>query len=332
MSTISLHHDPSGATAQIAVDRGFNCFRWQAVCEGRPIELLWSAPNFAAGEGRPSGSGIPLLFPFPGRIGRGKFLWEGREWQLEPNDGQGNAIHGFAYDRPWRIVDQSETRLTAEFQAFRDDPALRERWPADFLLRATYELSADSLRLTIAVGNPSDTPLPWGLGVHPYFRVPLGGARVEDCVVTAPVVEQWELAALVPTGKREATMICSELRNGRQLGHGPLDAVFHLKESPASESQHARLHDPLAERTLRLSFSGDFRECIIYTPPHREAVCIEPYTCCPDPFRLAAAGADAGGRVLPPGGSWNGEVLMQILSDRNPEDDQVWKRVHRAAC
>jgi len=328
---VLLHHDASGAAAQIAPERGFNCFRWQAICEGRPIEMLWSVPNFAGGEGRPSGSGIPLLFPFPGRIGQGRFAWENREYSLEPNDGQGNAIHGFAYDRPWRIVDQSDVRLTAEFHAFADDPALRSRWPADFQLTASYELAADSLKLSITVKNPSDRPLPWGLGVHPYFRVPLGGARMEDCVVTAPVHDQWELAALVPTGKREATMICSEMRNGRPLSAGPLDAVFHLQDTTGA-TRSAQLHDPLADRTLRLTFSRDFRECIVYTPPHREAVCIEPYTCCPDPFRLAAAGADAGGRVLPPGESWTGEVLMQIVSERDPEDDQVWKKVHRNAC
>ena len=89
MPPILLHHAPSGASAQIAVERGFNCFRWQAICGGRPVEMLWSAPNFAAGEGRPSGSGIPLLFPFPGRIGLARFTWENREYQLEPNDGQG---------------------------------------------------------------------------------------------------------------------------------------------------------------------------------------------------------------------------------------------------
>jgi aldose 1-epimerase len=221
--------------------------------------------------------------------------------------------------------------VTAEFHAFADDPSLQSRWPTDFLLSATYELSADALRLSIRVTNPSERPLPWGLGVHPYFRVPLGGARTEDCSVQVPAHDQWELAALVPTGNRAASILCSELRNGRTLSAGPLDAVLHLQES-ATPTHVARLHDPLAERTLRLSFSRDFREAVVYTPPHREAVCIEPYTCCPDPFRLAAAGADAGGRVLPPGESWSGEILMQVVSERDPEDDQVWKRVHRSAC
>ncbi|MED5449286.1 MAG: aldose 1-epimerase, partial [Planctomycetota bacterium] len=57
--------DPDcGATAQISVDRGFNCFSYQV--DGH--ELLDAETGFDAGAGRPSGHGIPILFPFPNRI------------------------------------------------------------------------------------------------------------------------------------------------------------------------------------------------------------------------------------------------------------------------
>ena len=69
--------------------------------------MLWSHPDFAGGNERPSGSGIPLLFPFPGRIGKAKYSFGGREYQLEPGDAFGNAIHGFVHKRPWRVVEQA---------------------------------------------------------------------------------------------------------------------------------------------------------------------------------------------------------------------------------
>ena len=62
--------DPeSGARARVSVGQGFNCFSWQPVLDDGPREMLWADAAFDSGEKRPSGSGIPLLFPFPGRIG-----------------------------------------------------------------------------------------------------------------------------------------------------------------------------------------------------------------------------------------------------------------------
>jgi aldose 1-epimerase len=65
-------------------------------------------------------------------------------------------------------------------------------------------------------------------------------------------------------------------------------------------------------RSLRMRSSADFRETVLFTPPHRESFCIEPYTCTSDAFNLQQRGVDAGWRVLPPGGKWHGVVEMTI--------------------
>ena len=44
-----------------------------------------------------------------------------------------------------------------------------------------------------------------------------------------------------------------------------------------------------------------FRELVIYAPPNRPAVCMEPYTCTTDAINLEQRGIDAGWRVLEPG-------------------------------
>ena len=58
---------------------------------GQYVDINWSAPGFAEGPQRPSGSGIPVLFPFPGRIQGTVFHWEGKDYSLPAGDGQGNA-------------------------------------------------------------------------------------------------------------------------------------------------------------------------------------------------------------------------------------------------
>jgi aldose 1-epimerase len=63
---------------------------------------------------------------------------------------------------------------------------------------------------------------------------------------------------------------------------------------------------------LRLLWSYDFTNVVVFTPPHRHAFCVEPYTCATDAVNLEAHGRQAGWRVLPPGGRWAGFFEMRI--------------------
>src|SRR5262249_25561266 len=150
---------------------------WQAPAGGRVLDLLYADPQLFS-NGRPTRSGIPVLFPFPNRIRGGHFLWNGKEYQLPRNDAvEKNAIHGFACRKPWRRVghgaDRDSAYVTGEFHGSRDAPESRDHWPADYLLRLTVRLKAGVLRLEAVVENPDHGPLPFGLGFHQYFRVPL---------------------------------------------------------------------------------------------------------------------------------------------------------------
>jgi len=308
---VTLYDSTSGARAQFLVGLGLNCFDFKAIPGGKTVDVLYAPAGFESGTLRPSSGGIPILFPFPGRLRGTQFDWEGRHYTIPAGDGRGNAIHGFVHTRPWRLIDLSESRLTAQFHAWRDDPALRHQWPADFLLTVTYELAASALRATIQVENPSDTPLPCGLGLHPYFRVPLGGPSAAECLVRLPVTSRWELVEMLPTGRKLWLNDPQRWQAGQPFGTLTLDdvfgdLVFHEGTSAAS------LHDPHSGHTVTCRFDATFRECVVYTPPHREAICIEPYTCVPCAAELAARGIDAGLRVVPPGGQFTAWFQIEV--------------------
>jgi aldose 1-epimerase len=307
---IELRHE-SGATASVLAGFGFNCYDWSVPVRGQPVQALWQHPDFAQGNQRPSGSGIPLLFPFPGRIAGGVYSWDGKNYELPANDGRGNAIHGFVHNRPWRVLDQNETSVTGEFHAAIDAPEVLELWPADFRIKVRISLGASDLALDVHVDNPSDRPLPCGFGAHPYYRVPLGSEAASEVLVALPVRSRWELVELLPTGRR-LSVDDEPLRHGTPFGPLQFDDAF-TDLIFDGEWTTATLNDPGSSVRLCASYDRAFRECVVYTPPHREAICIEPLTCVPGAITLQAKGLDAGLRVLEPGESLAARMRLKLV-------------------
>jgi aldose 1-epimerase len=319
-ATIYTLDDGAGGRAEIWPALGFNCFHWQAVVDGRALDLLYADPNLFT-DGRPTRSGIPILFPFPNRIRGGRFSWEGKDYQLPLTDTiHGNAIHGFACRRPWRVVgqgaDANAAWVTGEFRGAKDAKDCAVLWPADYQLRICYRLGGNCLRVEAEVVNPDKVTLPFGLGYHPYYRLPfVAGAAPADCTMSVPARSYWELTNCVPTGQRLPVNAGRDLNAMRRFLDLSLDDVLTdlPAEAPGSDGliERAKLVGaPETEMTLHCS--PDFREMVLFTPGHREAFCVEPYTCTTDAVNLQQQGIDAGWRSLPPGGRWTGIFEMRV--------------------
>jgi aldose 1-epimerase len=308
-----IRDNASGSTARVLVSLGFNCFSWKPVLKNGPREMFWADEGFEAGDKRPSSGGNPLLFPFPGRIGGATYSFDGREYHLEPSDAFGNALHGFVFNRPWRTIDQSAARVVAEFQASVDDASILERWPSDFRIQLSYEVRGCELVSDIRYENTGNGPLPCGFGTHAYFRLPLSDeSRVEDTIVTAPASEFWELEKMTPTGRRLPARGDQPLATGMRLDEHQFDTVFKISQPGADKLVSTRLSDPSTGRVLTQTFGRAFTQCVIYTPGHRQAICLEPYTCVPDAIRLAAVGHETGLQILQPSQSFETTIKMKV--------------------
>jgi aldose 1-epimerase len=301
-SVIALTADD--AMAELLPGLGCNCIRWQVGSR----DLLYSPPLDELAE-RPTRGGIPILFPFPNRIRDGHFVWDGHSYQLPKNDSaKQNAIHGFSPRAPWRPIDRGTTAtdawLRAEFQISADARDCRNLWPADARLALTIRLSRSALRYEAAVENPDAKPLPFGLGYHPYFAV------TPDCRVQTPARARWELIDGLPIGRRLPLEGAFDLREPRPVGELTLDDVYtDFPDTPPGADglvERGRVEYP-GIGALRVRTSPAFRELVLFTPPHRKAVCLEPYTCPTDAIHLKER-EDVGWRVLPPGGRWEGMV------------------------
>jgi aldose 1-epimerase len=312
--------DGAGGRAEVWPWLGFNCYRWSVRDGARTLELLYADPDLFH-NGRPTRSGIPILFPFPNRIRDGRFTWEGKEYALPINGPGGkNAIHGFACRRPWRVVDQgadgTSAWITGAFRGSLDAPDCRSLWPADYEIRVTYRLSRRALRVEANVHNPDRVPLPFGLGYHPYYRLPFAvGVAAEECTVEVPARSFWELSDSLPTGERKPVGAVRDLNRPRPLSELHLDDVLtdlpETAKDAAGLRQRATIHGAPGA-ALRLLCDDSFRDMVVFTPPHRQAFCVEPYTCTTDAVNLEARGEQAGWRVLQPGQSWSGVVELRV--------------------
>lgn len=305
MPVVTLTDPQTGAMAKLSPELGFNCFAFQAIVSGKPADVLDAVDGFGAGGHRPSGSGIPILFPFPNRIRAGKFTWKNKDYALPVTDKFGNAIHGFCFDRPWRVVDQGENFITGHFHLSVDAPDRFPLWPADFLLEVDYELLHNRLRANFRITNKGDVDLPWGLGTHPYFKLPLSpDGCVADCTVEVPAARYWELVDCVPTGEQQPVDEARDLRVGEYVSALKLDDVLTDIDCDGPQFDCIVI-DERAGLQVTQTCPPIFREIVAFTPPNRSAVCLEPYTCVTDAINLHSRGIDAGLRTLGPGNEFH---------------------------
>ncbi len=339
MSNVAVIGDSRvGACARVLVDYGFNCFSFRCRAGGAEHELIAAAADFAERPARPSGNGTPILFPFPNRIRGGRFEFGSRPFELPRNERGVNAIHGLVYDRPWRVVRSAPNEVTGRFQLSVDAPDIESLWPADFQIDVSYSVHGTTppsprggagfqpatatyepgrleayptLTSRIRVTNPDSRPLPWGFGTHPYFRLPLAaGGDEARCLVSAPVLSVWELEELLPTGRLVPVANPAALRAERPLSDLKFDTVFTGLTFDSGWCT-SRLIDRSAGVEVIFRFDGLFRELVIYTPPSRDSICLEPYTCVTDAINLQPRGIDAGLRILQPGESAEGTIVLE---------------------
>src|SRR4029078_8626129 len=123
--------------------------------------------------------------------------------------------------------EQAGNRVVGEFQASVDDPTILEHWPADFRIRVGYEGRGSELVCDVEYENTGNDPLPCGLGIHAYFRLPLAeGSDAADTEISVPAYKTWEENQLIPTGKIVPVGEMQTLWAGLRLADHKFDTYF----------------------------------------------------------------------------------------------------------
>jgi aldose 1-epimerase len=299
--------EAQGERAVIVPQAGFQCLSYRV----SSLEIIAGPSDPSEWRQKPFRSGIPLLFPWPGRIRDGVFSWRGREVRLPINDpGHHCAIHGLIYRHAFKVTRRGPYYVSARLDSA-DEPELSHTWPYPFVLELDYEIGS-GLRLHVAVANTGPAPMPFGFGAHPYFHAPLDPRGSRGAMqIEGQVEAHWQTdERLLPTGNLARPQGRTDLRAPVTLGDDSYDDPFRL--DAARGERAARLIDPKLKMALEVRAAPAFRDLVVYAPPGNNVVALEPYTCAPDAFNLAARGVDGGAIELEPGARFEAAIEFRL--------------------
>jgi aldose 1-epimerase len=300
----------SSHEARVAPAAGANLFSWKI--DG--VELLHQADTLA--DLAQQRAGTPLMFPTVNRVRDGRMSFEGRAFTFEPNLGP-NFIHGLARRCAFALgpLTQGARAASAELHLDWDErQADWARFPIKHRLTLAFVLRKSALAIRYTVTNEDRAKLPYGFGLHPYFRIP--GTR-EAVTVTVPLAKRMEAVDMLPTGALLSVAgTPHDLRRPLNLAGLALDDVY-CGMTPEKTAGFA-----LAETTPRLAISlgasAEFTHVVVYTPPERPFFCIENQTCSTDAHNLHARGKkrEAHLLIVAPGKQGGGEVTFSARRTR----------------
>jgi galactose mutarotase-like enzyme len=189
--------------------------------------------------------GIPLLFPFAGRLAADRFERQGL--------GVVTTIrqHGFARQRAFSPVAPPPGRPFAADRlrlVLSDDDATRAVYPFRFQATVDVRLEPRGLCLSLVVWNQDDRPMPVAPGWHPYFPCPVGAK------------------ARITISGLGASFDPAALRDDVEFDFGvPAPPLGRLTAQMPSIGE------------LTVEFSPRLRHVQLWSLPERPFVCIEPF-------------------------------------------------------
>ena len=166
--------------------------------------------------------------------------------------------------------------------------------------------------MEVTVSNPTADDLPYGFGIHPYFRLPFSpGGDPEQTRVLLPASKYWVLKDFLPIGEVRPVESRLDFRTGQPIKGLKLDDVLTGLVFPG-ERAAARLVDLGKQAEFHLTFGTEIRELVVYTPADRpDVLAVEPYTQTTDAINLQTKGIDAGLRILKHGAQDSLRITME---------------------
>ena len=211
------------------------------------------------------------LVPFSNRIRDAEFSFLGEKIRLpSPAFAKPHALHGLGWRRAWQVHESSANVI----QIFHTNPG--GAWPWPYEARQTLSVADDQLSLTLSLKNTGARTMPAGIGFHPHFP------RNPDLEISVRADGYWQTGAAdpgIPTGWSPIAPDTDVFKDSDTEGTD-LDNCF------TGWNRQARLDYTRARYRTDLKASATFSNLVIYCPPGRDFLCLEPVSHVNDAVNL----------------------------------------------
>lgn len=209
-----------------------------------------------------------FLLPFPNRVNKGMYTFEGTTYQLPINEpARGHALHGLLFQYPfsYKETKENETNTTALFSVEIPKDTFAG-YPYAFSISLQFVLEEKKLTISATVTNNDNRNLPYGVGWHPYLTL---HKKIDECDLDLPSTTELEANdVLIPTEKQKTINPISG-----NLGDKTFDTCF---------TNLSGYQTRFGNIILFQDSSMDFLQ--VYTPEARDSIAIEPMSCAPNAF------------------------------------------------
>ncbi|MGH9105366.1 MAG: aldose epimerase [Acidimicrobiales bacterium] len=226
-----------------------------------------------------------LLVPWPGRVAKGSYEYEGSRYQLPVDDpATSAAIHGLVRWASWQPKDHGPGRLTLGHRLL-----ATPGYPFPLELEQSYAWTGDQLEISFSARNIGARTAPFGYGCHPYFSV--GSPTVDDDILRVPancyVPGDEDLNAAGPLRPVDGTSF--DFRQARPISRAKLDLTLADLDRDGEGAVAVSFRAPGSGPSITCRYEHPIRYVQLYsgdTLPEgrRQGLAIEPYTCVPNAF------------------------------------------------
>lgn len=262
-------------SAQITPECGANLVSFKV----GDIELIHWAGR--APEADDDWTGAFPMFPTPCRLANSSYDFEGKHI-TQKKHGEDVFIHGLIRDEIMQYKNDGDN-ITSWIDITPDHPVY-EGFPFACTFTTTHALNGNTLTVSFKVENKDNCNIPFGYGIHPYWRIQ--GER-KDVSVRIPCDSTLDLENLVPTGGSspvEGTDL--DLRTLSNIENLFIDNAFLVrKPGDAAEIVFSAIG-----KRLVINASDNFPHMIVYAPEGESFLCVENLTTCPNAPNLVSDG------------------------------------------
>lgn len=228
------------------------------------LEYIWQRdPAYWTGS-------APVLFPIVGELkGEGKTtIINGKPYHMD--------IHGFARDMEFSLVKAEGDTISMKLEA--NEETLKA-YPFKFSLVTEFKLMENGFSHSFTVKNEGDEDMPFVIGAHPGFNLPLfEGDSFEDYTVEFEKEEKNEAYRIDEEGLVDDSKFDSVLKDGRfiPLNHGLFDTGALIYQKMNSHSVKLYNKDG---KGIKMDYP-DFDYFGIWQMPQKQTpyLCLEPWT------------------------------------------------------